>query len=368
MLTGAPGAAAPLVLGGVLSLDEPAMARWGPAGTWRLPVGDARELGRPRTEAEPAFRLNRGLERRHGRVTHQGADLACGRAGDTVVAAASGIVVLVQNRPNGNGYGGHVVLAHRLEDGRTIYTVYAHLLRGSAGVEPGQAVVAGDPLGRVGSTGRASTPHLHFEVRAPRAPGERWENAPALDPLEFVESRLADPTIVHGALAGYVEWARHESLLAGAVRGPAPLTRGQWWPMLAAAARAENLRPGAAPAELRDALIEAGLLPEEEFGAPPAELLSWSELARDVKRLHQVGVRSPHGPLAAEAHERECEARFGERRPAAHTKALRRLAGDPTVADACLLLADLAGPREAPGAGGEGERAAKPKKARSARR
>lgn len=332
------------MLGGLLTVDEATMERWGEAGAWRMPVGDAREFGLPAGPGEPAFKLNRGVERSRRRVTHQGADLANGRAGDTVRAAASGIVVLSQDVSTGNGYGAHVVLAHRLEDDGLAYTVYAHLARGSNGVRAGDLVVAGDPLGLVGRTGRASTPHLHFEVRLPASPVERWERTRVVDPMAFVEARLADPPAVRAAGQAYVEWARHEALLPPGADARAPLTRETWWRMLASAAEPE-LRGVRGAAALRDSLIEAGLLPEEQFGAPPLERLSWSELARDVRRLHSVGVRSPHGPLMAVDHEAECESRFGEREPAKHAKSLRRLSGDPTAADACVLLADLSGPR-----------------------
>lgn len=321
------------------------MGRWGAAGAWRLPVGSAREFGLPAGPDEPAFKLNRGVERSRGRITHQGADIANGRGGDTVRAAASGLVLLVQDVSNGNGYGGHVVLAHRLEDERLAYSVYAHLARGSAGVRAGDLVCAGDPLGLVGRTGRASTPHLHFEVRIPGSPGERWENATVVEPLAFVESRFTDPPEAPGAALAYVEWARHEALLPAGAGVHSPLTRDTWWRMLASAAGAAGVRAGLGAAELRDSLIDAGLLPEEQFDAPPAERLSWSELARDVKRLRHAGVRSPHGPLAAADHASECESRFGEREPSAHSKSLRRLSGDPTAADACVLLADISGPR-----------------------
>lgn len=321
------------------------MERWKPAGAWCLPIGDPAELGRPTPDGEPAFQLNRGVERSNGRVTHQGADLANGRGGDTVRAAAHGLVVLAQRKSTGNGYGVYVVLAHRLPNDRLAYTVYAHLTRGSVRPRAGDTVSVGQPIGRVGRTGRASTPHLHFEVRAPERPDERWERAPVVNPIAFVTSRLTEPPIAPGAGLAYLEWARNVSLLPAGASAQDPLTRAAWWRMLAIASAAKGVPDDAPAAELRDRLIDARLLPEEEFGAPPDERLSWSELARDIKRLRQAGVHTSRGPLIAADHAIECESRFGERRPSTHTKALRQLSGDPTTIDACVLLADIAGPR-----------------------
>jgi murein DD-endopeptidase MepM/ murein hydrolase activator NlpD len=78
-------------------------------------------------------------------------------AGTVVRAAGRGCV-----RSAGwdvGGYGNLVVIAHRM--GMTSH--YAHLDRISVG--PGRCVVAGDPIGTVGSTGRSTGPHLHFELR-----------------------------------------------------------------------------------------------------------------------------------------------------------------------------------------------------------
>lgn len=90
---------------------------------------------------------------------HGGHDIAA-PAGTPVRAPAAGRVVHAEA-----GYGGHdswgnvVVIDH----GGGWQTVYAHLE--GFEVESGERIAAGDPLGRVGSTGVTSGPHLHVEVR-----------------------------------------------------------------------------------------------------------------------------------------------------------------------------------------------------------
>jgi hypothetical protein len=341
----------PTMVAGVLPLDAAVDARWTAAGAWRLPVGAPELLGVPGAPDEPAFRVNRGVERSRRSVTHQGVDLVNGRSGDPVRAAASGLVTLAVDGDNGNGYGGHVVIAHRLDADQTVFTVYAHLERGSVMVRAGDVVCAGDPLGRVGRTGRASTPHLHFEVREPDRFDQRWENASVIDPLAFVADHQSSPLTGMAdddAPRAYLRWAVGEGLLDKPADPALPLTRGTWWRMLARAVEGGPRRSGMHPDALRDSLMADGVLPEEEAGAPADENIAWEELARDVKRLAQVGVRIPHGPLPAADHEAACEARFGQRAPASHPGSLRHRDGEPAVADASLLLADLSGPRPEP--------------------
>ncbi|HLY41964.1 MAG TPA: M23 family metallopeptidase [Terracidiphilus sp.] len=64
----------------------------------------------------------------------------------------------------GSGYGREVVLHH----GHDLETIYAHL--SSIAVIPGQHVVRGQIIGYVGQTGRATGPHLHYEVRIHNVP------------------------------------------------------------------------------------------------------------------------------------------------------------------------------------------------------
>ena len=77
--------------------------------------------------------------------------------GKTVVAAAKGVVVIAGVH---SSYGYYVKIDH----GSGMQTLYAHCMAGSLMVSVGQQVIAGQPIARVGATGYATGPHLHFEV------------------------------------------------------------------------------------------------------------------------------------------------------------------------------------------------------------
>ena len=102
-----------------------------------------------------AGELSSGFGPRGARF-HAGADLAAAH-GTPVLASASGRVVYADWRAG--GWGMLVTVSH----GRGVRTMYAHLARIS--VRVGDRVAAGTTIGLVGSTGRSSGPHLHFEVR-----------------------------------------------------------------------------------------------------------------------------------------------------------------------------------------------------------
>jgi murein DD-endopeptidase MepM/ murein hydrolase activator NlpD len=87
---------------------------------------------------------------------HAGIDILS-PPGVPVGAARSGRVVYAGRRKG--GWGIEVTIAH----GAGVRTIYAHL--SAAAVSVGDRVVGGEMVGRVGSTGDATGPHLHFEVR-----------------------------------------------------------------------------------------------------------------------------------------------------------------------------------------------------------
>jgi murein DD-endopeptidase MepM/ murein hydrolase activator NlpD len=89
------------------------------------------------------------------RAFHSGLDFAA-PSGTTVLSAGKGIVSFVGSK---SGYGKVVEVTHT----NGLVTRYAHL-SGFLSQE-GQAVNTGTPIARVGSTGRSTGPHLHFEVR-----------------------------------------------------------------------------------------------------------------------------------------------------------------------------------------------------------
>ena len=91
-----------------------------------------------------------------GNTFHTGIDLPA-PSGTPVGAAGHGCVI--QAGYDSGGYGNLVIVQHRL--GMTSW--YAHLSRISVNV--GECVVAGSRIGRVGATGHATGPHLHFELR-----------------------------------------------------------------------------------------------------------------------------------------------------------------------------------------------------------
>ena len=98
---------------------------------------------------------------------HQGIDISA-PPGQPIKAVRDGKVIYSGKV---SGYGNLIILYH----GRGISTVYAHALKRL--VRKGRHVKRGQPIGLVGSTGRSTGPHLHFEVRKYKE---------AVDPLRYL--------------------------------------------------------------------------------------------------------------------------------------------------------------------------------------
>jgi len=102
-------------------------------------------------------RISRGMRR-----DHVGIDLMAAR-GTPIRAAAAGSILYAGWY---YGYGNMVDIRHA--DG--VVTRYAHMSAIGDGMEPGALVLAGDEIGKVGATGHATGPHVHFEVRVAGRP------------------------------------------------------------------------------------------------------------------------------------------------------------------------------------------------------
>jgi murein DD-endopeptidase MepM/ murein hydrolase activator NlpD len=105
----------------------------------------------------------------HGRAFHPGQDFAGGYM-TPIYSTAPGVVSFTGQR---NGYGNVVEIDH----GGGFKTRYAHLQAISVAI--GQHVSLGQRIGGMGSTGRSTGPHLHYEV---------WENGRLQDPARFLKA------------------------------------------------------------------------------------------------------------------------------------------------------------------------------------
>ncbi len=105
------------------------------------------------------------------RSIHWGTDFK-GRLGEPIFASLSGRVVLARNLY----YTGNTVV---INHGLGLYTLYAHMSK--INVKEGQFVKAGQIIGKVGSTGRSTAPHLHFGV---------YINDVKVDPMLLLKKKL----------------------------------------------------------------------------------------------------------------------------------------------------------------------------------
>lgn len=106
---------------------------------------------------------------------HNGADMLA-PSGTPIYAAAAGVV-----RASAESIGGYgvAVMLDSVVGGQRVQTTYGHMIYGSRQVQAGQTVAAGQLIGYVGSTGRSTANHLHFEV---------WVNGGLLEPIAWLSA------------------------------------------------------------------------------------------------------------------------------------------------------------------------------------
>ena len=105
----------------------------------------------------------RGGVKTQGLHGYNGVDLAVA-AGEPIYAAAAGRVIISRASGWNGGYGNYIVIKH---DNGT-QTLYAHNQSNIVSVD--QTVARGQIIGYVGSTGRSTGPHVHFEIRGAKNP------------------------------------------------------------------------------------------------------------------------------------------------------------------------------------------------------
>jgi murein DD-endopeptidase MepM/ murein hydrolase activator NlpD len=104
---------------------------------------------------------------------HAGLDFAAPQ-GTPIYATANGTITVAGN--TGNGYGNHVVINH----GYGYETLYGHMVKVKA--RAGQQIKRGEVIGYVGSTGKSTGPHCHYEVH---------KNGQKIDPVYFFYNDLS---------------------------------------------------------------------------------------------------------------------------------------------------------------------------------
>jgi murein DD-endopeptidase MepM/ murein hydrolase activator NlpD len=105
---------------------------------------------------------------------HQGMDFTA-PTGTPIYATGDGVVLRADSKAS--GYGKHI----RIDHGYGYVTLYGHMSR--LNVRPGQKVKRGETIGLVGSTGKSTAPHLHYEVRY---------NGDPIDPVNFYFNDISE--------------------------------------------------------------------------------------------------------------------------------------------------------------------------------
>ena len=299
------------------------------------PVGDELDFTKGRAGEGGGFHVSdeylatrNATKKRKSRI-HRGVDLANGRGGAEVRSIASGVVVVADARAlikyrkkqkvktpkvvNGKktyvtstqyrtgykwrtGWGNYVVIRHTLPNGAVIHSLYGHLAPKSVMVQRGDVVGAGQPIGKVGRTGRASSAHLHLEVRKalpveglsdsevadaedePTVEERTFARIPTVDPLAFLETHVRrfedlDPGTWQ---ARYALAATRDGILLvdrDKFEPDAAITRADYFRSLVSAFQLATPFTKVTFSSSVDALVDAGILDAESrrsYGAGDA--------------------------------------------------------------------------------------------------
>ena len=160
----------------------------------------------------PGYKITTPYGRKGGWMAgyHTGDDYGA-RFGSRVVASRDGRVVHVGWGGWGFAYGAHVIIDH----GNGIRSMYAHLSRTT--VRVGTFVDEGDLVGRIGSTGNSTGPHLHYEER--RRPFGYWRHR---KPVYNRKSKIKYPTYLSKLKYGTRDSRSVKNLQAALNKHPMP--------------------------------------------------------------------------------------------------------------------------------------------------
>jgi murein DD-endopeptidase MepM/ murein hydrolase activator NlpD len=226
-----------------------------------------------------------------GIENHPGMDLAMNK-GTPVNSFTSGTVKFAGDA--GDGYGNKVVVQN--PDGTT--SLYAHL--DSVGVKPGDTIDRNTPLGAAGQTGKATGPHLHFEVRN--------QQGMSIDPKTYLNPKQQtqapgdlggiSPTSTQGIAALAGDYTRAQEDFGKEVRAPlfSQVQSEKDVPRdVDLALRVLNDTKVGPGASIRQAILEAkGVfkdLPQKELN----DLINLKTLDQEQKRLVANGIKAAYG-------------------------------------------------------------------------
>jgi peptidoglycan LD-endopeptidase LytH len=128
-----------------------------------------------------------GAPRASGRV-HEGIDIMAPE-GTLVRAAMAGTITKLFRSKRGG------ITIYETDPSGRLILYYAHLLGYAPGLSEGGKVAQGQIIGRVGATGNATTPHLHFELQHTDAQ-QRWWKGTAFDPFNALKTGTVEGLLV----------------------------------------------------------------------------------------------------------------------------------------------------------------------------
>ena len=372
------------------------------ANAFVFPVGDEFDFKKPAPGepsgyhvTDPYLAVRKGRKHAGGRI-HYGTDFSAGQAGLTVRAVATGVVdvcdanalikvrqarrVKVWSKPKTpkakrtfywvtryrtiarwrSGWGNRVVIRHTLPDGQVVYSLYAHLLPRSVIVHEGDVVSAGQPIAKVGKTGRATAPHLHLEIRTTKVdesaevsdldeaeedegdPGDRATDSPhTVDPLAFlVDHVMKFDDLTPGTWeARYALAAVKDGIMEtdhGKFEPDDDVTRADFYSALVSAFRLSTPFTRNQYDSCVDALVDTGILDASSRGSGSAhDRMEGQDALELVLRCLDKGLA--HGPsmsrIAGDQLARDFNVEFaGNEKAQEADREARKLAADETAA------------------------------------